>query len=101
MPPHRLRFLAEARREIDAALEWYLARSRQAAEAFVRELDHAAILIAESPGVWSRHERESRRYVLRRFPFDLIYRESGDMIEVIALAHRKREPGYWHSRTAG
>jgi hypothetical protein len=39
----------------------------------VRELEHAAILIGESPGVWPRYERESRRYVLRRFPFDLIY----------------------------
>jgi plasmid stabilization system protein ParE len=73
MPAPRLRYLGEARREVDEAFDWYLARSRQAAEAFVRELEHAAILIAESPGVWPRYERESRRYVLRRFPFDLIY----------------------------
>ena len=101
MPARRLRYLAEARREVDDALQWYLARSRQAAEAFLRELEHAAVLIAESLGVWPRYEGESRRYVLRRFPFDIIYRESGRTIEVIALAHHKRKPGYWHRRTAG
>ncbi len=86
---------------MEDAFEWYLLRSRHAAEAFLHDLDHAATLISESPEVWPRYERETHRYILRRFPFDVIYREAGAAIEIVAVAHHKRRPGYWHERSAG
>lgn len=32
------------------------------------------------------------------FRFDLIYREVGGVVEVLAVAPQRREPGYWRSR---
>ncbi len=32
------------------------------------------------------------------FPFDLIYREVGGSIQVLAVAHHRRQPDYWLSR---
>jgi len=40
----------------------------------------------------------ARRYVFPRFPFSLIYPRRNDEVEVIAVAHGKRRPGYWRSR---
>lgn len=88
----------EALREIDDAFEWYLERSLQAADAFVREVDSAVALIASSPTIWPRFEAGTRRYVLRKFPYNIIYREIPAGIEVVAVAHHKRRPRYWIGR---
>lgn len=94
----RAEFTPEALREIDDAFEWYLERSLPAAEAFVREVDSAVALIASSPTIWSRFEAGTRRYVLRKFPYSIIYREIPVGVEVVAVAHHKRRPRYWIGR---
>jgi len=33
------------------------------------------------------------------FPLAVIYRDIGDTIQVLAVAHHRREPGYWVRRT--
>jgi hypothetical protein len=33
-----------------------------------------------------------------RFPFSLVYRVLESEVEVLAVAHGKRRPGYWRSR---
>ena len=40
-----------------------------------------------------------RRVSLRGFPLAVIYRDIGDTIQVLAVAHHRREPGYWVRRT--
>lgn len=94
----RIEFTPEALREIDDAFAWYLERNLQAAEAFVREVDSAVALIATSPAVWPPFEVGTRRYILRKFPYDVIYRELSFGIKVVAVAHHKRRPRYWRQR---
>jgi hypothetical protein len=36
---------------------------------------------------------------LKRFPFGIIYRIDGDTLRVLALAHRRRRPGFWRGRS--
>lgn len=98
MTARRLVYLAEARSELRFAFEWYLERSPQAAHAFLAELDRAAALILEAPELWPQYEGETQRYVLRKYPFDLIYRALGDVVQLVAVAHHKRRPGYWRTR---
>jgi hypothetical protein len=40
------------------------------------------------------------RYVMKRFPFVVVYRVTTDRIEIIAVAHGSRKPGYWKKRLA-
>lgn len=96
----RVEFTQEARREIDDAFAWYLERSPQAAETFVGEATNAVALIRSSPTLWPSFEVGTRRYVLRKFPYSIIYREIEGAIEVIAVAHHKRRPRYWRKRLA-
>ena len=93
-----IEYLAEASRELDAALDWYLERSLAAAEAFLMEIDYGNQLIRETPQMWPRFEGNTRRYVLRKFPYSIIFREVDDLIEVVAVAHQKRRSGYWLNR---
>jgi hypothetical protein len=35
---------------------------------------------------------------LQRFPYGVIYRVAGDTLRILAIAHRRQRPGYWHGR---
>jgi toxin ParE1/3/4 len=88
----------EAVLEAQAAYIWYRDRNHTAAEAFLAELDRAVELISESPRRWPIHVHGTRRFLLRRFPFSVVYRELGETLQIVAVAHGRRKPGYWKDR---
>lgn len=90
--------LAEATAEAAEARAWYEARDPAVAADFIRELDAAIAAIADAPDRWPAHRRGTRRYLLRRFPFSIVYTSDADRVRVIAVAHSRREPGYWDRR---
>jgi plasmid stabilization system protein ParE len=96
--PVEIRLHPSAEQELRAAYLWYLDRNGIVAEAFQLEIDHAMEVISESPDRWPRLTESERRYVLPRFPFSLVYRVKPQFVEVIAVAHQKRKPGYWNKR---
>jgi len=89
----------EAGAEYDAAFDWYLERSPDAALKFDAEFDRALAEIVQAPQRWASGPHHTRRFLLRKFPFILIYRErDGRAIQVLAVAHTSRKPGYWKGR---
>jgi plasmid stabilization system protein ParE len=98
MAPAAVRFHPAAAREAEAAYDWYAERDPSVAHGFREELRHAVDAVADNPLTWPRHGSRARRYVFPRFPFSLIYRVREDGVEVIAVAHGRRRPGYWRSR---
>jgi plasmid stabilization system protein ParE len=94
----------DALEEAGAAVEWYATRSQEAADAFIAELDRGVKVISESPERWPAHLLETRRYLLRRFPFAVVYRHRSSVVQVVAIAHGKRRPGagqFNHMHLAG
>jgi plasmid stabilization system protein ParE len=77
---------------------WYAERSPVAAESFMTELDAAIEMISEAPDRWPEVANGRRRYVMRRFPFILVFRIQSDEIRLLAIQHGRRRPGYWKSR---
>lgn len=98
MPETRVSFHPSAVAEATAARDWYAERNTSAARSFLDELDHAVSQVAKNPKLWAKYELGTRRYVFPRFPFSLIYRQVKGSVEVIAVAHQRRKPGYWQSR---
>jgi plasmid stabilization system protein ParE len=94
----RVEYFLQARLELESAFDWYLERSPEAAEAFLHEVDRAVAVIAAAPRVWPRFDAATRRYVLQRFPYSIVYREIATGIIVVAIAHHKRRPRYWYRR---
>jgi plasmid stabilization system protein ParE len=78
-----LEILEEALEEAEEAARWYAERSETAAVGFAEELDAAY---------------NTRRFLLRRFPYSVFYRVDANQVIVIAVAHAHRRPGYWRSR---
>jgi len=98
MASKKIEFHEEAALEYEAALEWYLERSHLAASKFVDALNHAIDVIVEAPHRWPAGSHGTRRFLLQRFPFAIVYRELPAAIQVLAIAHARRKPGYWKQR---
>ena len=96
--PRSVQIHPAALEEAEGAADWYAERSRRAAEAFLNELDRATRQIAEHPERFPAFEFGTRRIVLHKFPYVLVYRESDTSLEIIAVAHGRRRPGYWRNR---
>ena len=98
MTSKEVEFHEAASLEFEAAFEWYLERSELVASRFVAEVNRAVGLIAEAPRRWPTGLHGTRRFLLNRFPFSLVYREFPSKIQVLAVAHGRRRPGYWKER---
>lgn len=91
-------FHPDAVAESQAARQWYSANSQSAADSFLAELDCGIEAISLAPERWPLFVHGTRRYLLHRFPFQLVYRVVNDHIQVVAVAHGRRRPGYWSVR---
>ena len=87
----------EAIAEARAARKWYALRNA-AAEAFMEELDGIVARIGEYPEGGAPYLEGTRRYLMKRFPFSVVYRQKRRTYQVVAVAHGKRKPGYWKHR---
>jgi plasmid stabilization system protein ParE len=95
----RLIFHPAAVREVEKARDWYRKRSLAAEEGFLADLNHAVEQVASAPHRWPLFKVNTRRYVFRHYPYNLIYRTYGDdLVRVLAVAHDSRRPTYWLSR---
>jgi plasmid stabilization system protein ParE len=92
------RFHPEARLEFRGSIQWYREQSPPAAVGF--RLEVAAVIreILEAPDRWPKYLYGTRRVVLRRFPFSIIYLDEPVAVILVAVAHSKRKPGYWKRR---
>jgi len=98
MKPLPVEFHPDAEREAVAARQWYAERSESAAAAFVAELDAAVDRVSRLPDLYPVYLYGTRFCVLRRFPYIVVYRRRARRIQVVAVAHGRRKPGYWRKR---
>ena len=98
MAAKQLRFFEVALAEYLDAVEWYLDQSEAADSGFTKAVARAAATLAEAPNRWPVYLHGARRMLLDRFPYALVYRELPEVIQILAVAHCSRRPGYWKDR---
>src|SRR5438093_505671 len=98
MPHFAVEFHPLAADEAEAAERWYRERNETASTRFRRELDRAVDLISQRAEAGSPYLGNTRRILLRRFPFFVVYRMTREHAQVVAVAHARRRPGYWRER---
>ncbi|MGH8500095.1 MAG: type II toxin-antitoxin system RelE/ParE family toxin [Methylococcales bacterium] len=91
-------FHSEAEAEVLEARNWYAERSEIAARAFSTEIASSVQKIGDAPERWNRYEYGTRRFMLPNFPFSIIYRVHENTVQIVAVPHHRRRPGYWRSR---
>lgn len=98
MTRRAVRIHPAALEEAGAATDWYAQRSHRAAERFLNELGRAIELVSEHPEQFPAFALGTRRMVLREFPYVIVFRETATTVEIVAIAHGRRRPGYWRDR---
>lgn len=88
----------EAEAEYIDALTWYAARSARAADGFEAAFAKAVAAVGEDPERFAECDEDAAfRYApLFGYPYSLIFRVAGSRAHVVAVAHARRRPGYWH-----
>jgi plasmid stabilization system protein ParE len=96
--PTRVEFVRQAAEELAEAVDWYTERSTLAALEFLQDVEHALQLVLQRPSAWPAFEAGTRRIVMQRYPFSIIFHQESGVVQVLAVAHHKRRPGYWRRR---
>lgn len=94
--PALLRPDAEA--ELLAAWAWYEAQRSGLGDEFVACVEAALAIAARAPNAYPLIVGEVRRALVRRFPYGIFYMLESETVVVLAVAHARREPGYWRAR---
>ncbi len=85
--------------ELQDATDFYAEKAnRDLGLAFVAEFERSAQRVLENPMIGAVFRGSRRRYLLRRFPYSIIYQVAGEEVRVVAVAHHRRRPGYWTHR---
>ena len=94
----RVRFHPDAEAEFIAAGQFYDTQADGLGLEFVAEVRSAARTIAAHPEIGHRFSKRLRRFLVRRFPYGLLYRVEPKAIFIVAVMHLRRRPGYWKGR---
>ena len=85
--------------EIHDAAAFYMEKANvELGLAFVAEFERTTNLVLENPMLGAIFRGDRRRYLLRRFPYSIIYQVTAEELRVVAVAHHRRRPGYWANR---
>jgi toxin ParE1/3/4 len=91
-------FHPEAEWEFIEQAAYYESEMAGLGDRFAREVERVVELLLEHPESGGAIDAQLRHFVLRRFPHSIIYSVIGETLAIIAVAHARREPGYWRSR---
>jgi plasmid stabilization system protein ParE len=96
----RVLFTAAARADLDRALSWYEAHAPEIVPEFREALRTVVSRIAKNPKQFLTSTHQTRRAILRRFPYFVIFRETRQYVYVVAIFHTSRNPKTWPQRTS-
>lgn len=83
----------DADKEMKAAAAYYEEHVEGLGDEFLDEIEQGLERIEQFPLLWPVYEGEFRRYLVKRFPYALVYRIESERIFIIAVAHNRRKPG--------
>ena len=90
-----IRLLREAEEELELAASYYEAAEPGLGRALIAAVLRAAELIVEHPLAGRIERGDIRVRSVPRFPYRIYYRVTAAEIIVVAIAHRRRRPGFW------
>ena len=96
MTPVLIRAIAAV--DIEDAFDWYEQQRSGLGDEFRFELKAALQRLVERPNLYPVVHRDTRRILLRRFPYGVFYRTYPQLIVVVAVMHGGRVPARWKSR---
>lgn len=95
----RFRLHPSAGEEAIEAAAYIKSDDPRQAELFKAALEEAIAQACRQPPVYRRFDREFRKVRVGKFSYAVVFRVAGEEVQVLAVMHLHRRPGYWKSRT--
>ena len=97
-----VRYNDEAHAEALDAAAWYEARQEGLVRRFLAKWKEAENRMVADPEINRPFVGDLRRCRFEVFPYALVYRIADEnALDVVAVMHSSRKPGYWKSRLKG
>ena len=97
----RIEVLACAEAELVEAVEYYNQQLPGLGYEFAAEVKATFARLAAFPEAWPAFSACSRRCLVNRFPYGVLYHLQGERILVLAIMHLRRDPRCWQERLSG
>ncbi len=94
-----VRLRPEAELDLADAATWYEEQRKGLGHEFLDEILASLSSISNAPLMFPVLHRETRRALIRRFPFAVYFRIEPTAIVVLAVMHGSRDPRHWKKRT--
>ena len=89
-----------AAEEFREAVRWYEARHPGLGAEFFDAVAATLSRVETNPEIGTplSTDGRTRRLLVTRFPYHIVYRLRPADVVIVAIAHTKRRPGYWKNR---
>ncbi|MFL5382914.1 MAG: type II toxin-antitoxin system RelE/ParE family toxin [Longimicrobiaceae bacterium] len=87
-----------AKAEVAEAAQWYESQERGLGREFLRAFRAGTAVLRRNPLQYQTVDEETRRLLLRRFPYSVFYEVHGSTVVVLACVHQARDPALWQQR---
>ncbi len=91
----KVRFLSPANNELDEAVTYYDHQLPGLGYRFFQEVESAVERISFMPEAWTKIGEQTRRCILKSFPYALLYIVEEEEIFITAVAHLHRYPEHY------
>lgn len=91
-------FHPDAESELADAVAFYDAKSLRLGSEFDGAIAAAFEYVRKNPEAGSPVRGMLRRWLVKRFPYSILYREDAHRLYIVALAHHRQKPDYWIKR---
>ena len=95
-----VRILPDAEAELKEAFNWYRQRSHLAANGFRNAVFAAVDSLERTASMRPKTEDGFSYIVLERYPYTVYFDVTNNEAIVVAIAHHRRRPSYWRSRSS-
>jgi plasmid stabilization system protein ParE len=93
------RFLPAAQAELLEGISYYSAIRPELGVRFEQAVARAVRSAVAHPDHGAPRSKNTRRWLVKGFPFGVIYRANDEEVVVVAVAHQRKQPEYWGERT--
>ncbi|MBM4146425.1 MAG: type II toxin-antitoxin system RelE/ParE family toxin [Nitrospira sp.] len=82
----------EAEDDLKEAFSWYEERKIGLGYDFLLQVDAGINFISRNPEIHPIEYKGTRKHLIKRFPYKIIYLVDGEKIIILAVIHGKRSP---------
>ena len=91
-------FHPDSEKELSLAVDYYDRCQAGLGLEFAQEVHRTLEDIIAFPKAWGQLSKNTRRCLVNRFPYGVIYSTERDGILILAVMHLNRRPAYWKRR---